>query len=127
MSEQPDAVSYFVKERLNIQFTQGHHYIGGFIESPNMKQNWFQPTIQQLATKVEILSKVAVSLQAESHYLCRVMSFAIHSKFLFTLLGVESIDDNFKSLLSNKLELKPGTQQQLLMFSTHFHALQLMY
>ena len=51
---------HFAKERLNIQFTQGHHYVVGFIGSRSMKQTWLQSTIQQLVTNVEVLSKVAV-------------------------------------------------------------------
>ena len=51
--------SYFAKEGLNIQFTQGNHYVGVFIRSPNMKQNWLQATIQQWETNDKILSKIA--------------------------------------------------------------------
>ena len=72
---------------------------------------------------VEILSKVTAkypqstytaltySLQAEWQYLSRVMPLAsealspdeaaIHSKFLPALLGIEPIDDNIRSFLSN--------------------------
>ena len=53
-------------------------------------------------------------LQAEWQHLSRVMSLAsnalspveaaIHSKFLPALLGVESIDVNFRSLLNNRVK-----------------------
>ena len=88
-----------------------------------MKQTWLEPTIQQWVTNVEILSKVAIrypqsaytaltySIQAEWQYLSRVMPLtsevlfsieaAICSKFLPALLGVDSIDDDFRSLLCN--------------------------
>ena len=88
-----------------------------------MKKTWLEPTIQQWVTNVEIFSRVAAkhpqsaymaltySLQAQWQYLSRVMPLAskglspveaaIHLKFLPALLGVVSIDDDFRSLLSN--------------------------
>ena len=88
-----------------------------------MRQTWLEPTIQKLVTNIEILSKVAAkhpqsaytaltySLQAEWQYLSIVMpslsealslvEAVICSKFLPTLLVVESTDDDFRSLLSN--------------------------
>ena len=44
LSEQPDAGSQFAKEGLNIQVTQEHCYIIGFIGSPIMNQSWLYPT-----------------------------------------------------------------------------------
>ena len=57
--EQQYSEIHFAKEGLNIQFTQEHHYVGGFTGSNTMKLDWLQPTIQQWVTNVEILSKVA--------------------------------------------------------------------
>ena len=88
-----------------------------------MKLDLLEPTIQEWVTNVEIISKIAIrypqsaykaltySLQAEWQYLSRVMPLAsevlspveaaIHSKFLPALLGVDFIDDDFRSLPCN--------------------------
>ena len=105
------------QENINIHFTQGYCYVRGIIGSPNMDQNWLQPTIQQW----EILLKVAVKFQQSTNtaltcrlwtewlYLYRVtplvseplssVEAAMCSNFLPALSGNDSINHNFRSLL----------------------------
>ena len=69
---------------ITIQYTRGTRYVGGFIGSEAMEDNWITPQVKTWEAGVKILAKVAVrfpqsayvglawSLQAEWQYLSRV-------------------------------------------------------
>jgi len=70
--------------RFQFQYTDGHRYLGTFLGSPEARQRWLQPQIDQWVGRVRKLSRIAKkypqsayagmtkSLQAEWQYLQRV-------------------------------------------------------
>ena len=115
---------------LDIQFSRGQRYVGGFIGTEDTRQEWLKPMIQQWVDGVKTLAAVASrfpqtayagmasSLQAEWQYVCRVVpgiaaelapvETAIRSDFLPSLFGGSTpmaIDDDFRRLLGHSVKM----------------------
>jgi hypothetical protein len=89
---------------INIQYTRGTRYVGGFVGSPNLEDEWIVPQVRKWAEGVRTLAKVARrfphtayaglvwSLQAEWQYLSRVSQHAaVHLGPIETALREEFI------------------------------------
>ncbi|KAL7461468.1 hypothetical protein ACHAXS_001898, partial [Conticribra weissflogii] len=128
--DEDEARAAFEAAGLDVQFTRGQRYVGGFIGSDTTRKDWLAPKIQEWVDGVKTLAAVATrfpqtayagmasSLQAEWQYVCRVVpgiaqalapvEAAIRSDFLPALFGGTtpmSIDDDFRRLLGHSVKM----------------------
>ena len=128
--DEDEARAAFDAAGLDIQFSRGQRYVGGFIGTEDTRQEWLKPMIQQWVDGVKTLAAVASrfpqtayagmasSLQAEWQYVCRVVpgiaaelapvETAIRSNFLPSLFGGSTpmaIDDDFRRLLGHSVKM----------------------
>ncbi|KAL7447678.1 hypothetical protein ACHAXS_000063, partial [Conticribra weissflogii] len=128
--DEDDARAAFEAAGLDVQFTRGQRYVGGFIGSDTTRKDWLAPKIQEWVDGVKTLAAVATrfpqtayagmasSLQAEWQYVCRVIpgiaqdlapvEAAIRSDFLPALFGGTtpmSIDDDFRRLFGHSVKM----------------------
>ena len=119
----------FAALNLNIKFTRGQRYLGGFIGSAETKHEWIDGMVDKWASAVSTLAKFAVKypqtayagfcfcLQAEWQYMQRVVADtamffapvenAIRKDFLPALLGIPAgeIDGDLRLLLSHGVKM----------------------
>ncbi len=88
---------------MGFSFTDGARYLGGFVGSPQRKQEWVQPQVEQWGQNIKVLASIAKthpqdafiglskSLQSEWKYLQRTT--AIDPQWLLPL--EEALRDNF--------------------------------
>jgi len=115
----------FGKLGLEINYSRGERYLGGFIGSGASKEQWLGDMVAKWVAAVEALAAVAVKhlqtayagftfcLQNEWQYLQRVVADtgpffeplerAIRSKFIPALLGLTEIDGKFRELLTHSV------------------------
>ena len=115
---------------INIQYTRGTRYVGGFIGSEAMEDKWIQPQVKTWEAGVKALAKVAVrfpqaayvglawSLQAEWQYLSRVspraaahlgpVEKALREEFIPSLVGRPNMRVNDADRLNFTNSVKSG-------------------
>ncbi len=120
--EEAEARAAFEEAGLHVNFCRGKRYIGGFVSLEAMLEHWLDPKVKKWVTGVEILARIALrfpqtayvglalSLQAEWQYICRVVPGADHylgpiktaicKKFIPALLQVsDPVGDTLCQLL----------------------------
>ena len=116
------AKAEFEAAGLQVQYTRGHRYVGGFIGSVRMEERWLLPQVKLWEDGVKAIAQIArrypqtayaafvFSLQAEWQYLCRLcpragphlapVEQAIRGALIPALLNLDSpIDDDLRRLL----------------------------
>ena len=83
LAEEEEAKEIFAEEGLDIQYSRGERYVGGYIGSTAMKDRWIEPKVAGWVEGVKSLARVATrypqsayagftqSLQSEWQYLSR--------------------------------------------------------
>jgi hypothetical protein len=150
--EEAEARAAFEAVGIHVNFCCGKHYVGGFIGSEAILEQWLEPKVRQWVEGVEILAHIAsrfpqtayaglvTSLQAKWQYICHVVlgvehylgtiKSAICEKFIPALLQVSNpVDNTFCQLLSQGVKMgglalrNPTTSAPLLLLVKALHAL----
>ena len=125
---QEAAQRIFQEAGLQLKWSRGQRYVGGFVGSIAMRDRWLSPMVKEWVAGVERLAAVATKfpqsayfgltqcLQAEWQYLCRVepdvgpflqpVEDALRLKFIPALFGGLDgpINDEFRQLLGNRVK-----------------------
>ena len=87
---EPLARITFNEHDLPVTFVQGHRYVGGYVGSLALRDDWIQPMVEEWTAGVKAIARVARkypqsaycgfvhSLQAEWQYLCRCVPNIAH-------------------------------------------------
>ena len=59
LADEAAAKAAFEAMELNVNWTRGHRYVGGFVGSVAMRNRWIEPQVEQWVAAVEALAKVA--------------------------------------------------------------------
>ncbi len=135
----------FKANDLDIQYSRGQRYLGGFIERNASKMDWLGSMVTTLVAAVETLVLLAGNypqaayvgftfcLQNEWHYVQRVTSettphfarleVAIRTKFLPALLGIATfdLDSKFRELLTHSVKMGGIASQNPVVTAVHVH------
>ena len=60
LADEAESKAVFAAAGLEVQWTRGHHYVGGSVSSDAMRDCWIEPKIEGWVFVVEELAKVAV-------------------------------------------------------------------
>ena len=149
-NEEETAKQAFASHGLNINFTRGHRYMGGFIGDADSLQSWLNPLILKWEQSIITLASIAKtypqtayaamvhSLQAEWQYMSRVipsldqylhpLENAIQTHFLPALFGGHShypTNPAFRTLLAQKVKNAGlGINNPVSLASHHYNASQ---
>ncbi len=126
--EEAEARAAFEAAGIQVNFCRGKRYVGGFVGSEAMLERCLDPKVKKWVAGVEILARIAsrfpqtayaglaLSLQAEWQYICRVVPGAEHylgpietaicEKFIPALLQVSNpVDNTSGQLLSQGVKM----------------------
>lgn len=121
--DEAEARVAFAVHNLDVQYTRGHRYVGGFLGGANGKHEWLEEKVKVWADGVKTLAKLAIRypqtayaglvlcLQNEWQYVqrtCPSIGFtfapietALREEFIPALLGVESISGEDRELFAH--------------------------
>ncbi|KAL3795565.1 hypothetical protein ACHAWO_009861 [Cyclotella atomus] len=122
-SDEAEAKVAFAVHGLDVQFTRGHRYLGGFLGSADGKHEWLEEKVKVWAEGVKTLARIALRypqtayaglvlcLQNEWQYVQRTcpsigftfapIEVALREEFIPALLGVESISGEDRELYAH--------------------------
>ena len=59
LADEAAGKTVFEARELNVNWTRGHRYVGGFVGSGASRDRWIEPQVEQWVAAVEALAKVA--------------------------------------------------------------------